>query len=531
MAETSGPDRQSSNAAKFRRAGLTEPEARRLARTEQTLEDTRPVLKASPIGIVFWLIWKLLLKGFQPAWLLVSLGVAGWFAMQIVEDLGGIDAVAPVPTDFGQRVEQLLAESRSQTGAANVFDTWIDGMSEALDGDLRRRPDLDQFAAWASIGPYWIGRDELALRLMSPGRNPRELDAELRARPVQQREQALNTALGTAYREAARMDLDPPEIIFAPANIRQRYEAARSRWELVGDQARSFFTGNEAGQLELLSLPGLSRRQAGGTRLYGGMRHFVQQLCRAPGAQRPFGEACAGIDMPRERFDPFLFVLSGIEAGIIDLGGQATPSREGAEMIRAAYAAGRLTPELEAELRTLLAELVEPQDLLSAAAMAEFRPGLAYATPQRGSQRLQRLVPVDDDAQAGRLRTGLAYIDSIRSRTSPTLTIRALDALVQLDQARALYVLVQEIGPGVLVLHEITGADMYALLDYSEEETTVLGEPDRRHIHGVIAALVSASMVLLLSVIRILTSPLIRSASRLRAIDARLSRLFLGKKV
>jgi hypothetical protein len=200
-------------------------------------------------------------------------------------------------------------------------------------------------------------------------------------------------------------------------------------------------------------------------------------------------------------------------------------------MIRAAYAAGRLTPELEAELRTLLAELVDPQDLVGAAAMAQFRPDLAYATPQRLSRRLQRLVPVDDENLAGRLRTGLAYIDSIRGRTSPTLTIRALDALGQLDQAGALYVLVQEIGPGVLVLHAVSGADMYDLLDYTSEEAVVLGEPDRRHIHGVIAALVSASMVLLLSVIRILTSPLIRSASRLRAIDARLSRLFLGKKV
>ena len=509
MAETSGPDRQSSNAAKFRRAGLTEPEARRLAQTEKAIEETRPVLRASPVGILFWLLWKLILKGFQPAWLLVSLGVAGWFALQIVEDLGGIDAVAPVPTDFGQRVEQVLANSRANTGQVDAFESWIAGMSEALDGDLRRRADLDRFAAWASIGPYWIGRDELALRLMSPGRNPRELDAELRARPVQQRDEALSAALMTAYREAARMDLDPPEIIFAPATIRQRYEAAQPRWNLASDQARSFFTGNEAGQLELLSLPGLSRRQSGSTRLYGGMRHFVQQLCRAPGSQRPFGEACAAIELPRERFDPFLFVLSAIEAGVIDLGGQSTPSREGAEIIRAGYTAGRLTPELEAELRALLSELVEPQNLIAAASMAQFRPDLAYATPQRVSRRLQGLVPAGDDALAGRLRTGLAYIDSIRGRTSATLTIRALDALTRLDQAGELYVLVREVGPGVLVLHDVAGEGMYALLDQDEDRAVVTREPQERHIHGIIAALVSAAMVLLLSMIRISTAPVV----------------------
>ncbi|WP_300526866.1 hypothetical protein [Maricaulis sp.] len=530
MAEASGPDRQSTNAAKFRRAGLTEVEARRLARTEKTLEETRGFAQAPLIGMLFWLLWKSLLKGFQPAWLLASLGVAGWFALQIVDDLGGIDAVAPVPTDFGERVERLIEEHRTDdTGGA--FDSWIAGMSDALDGDLRRRPDIDRFAAWASIGPYWIGRDELALRLMSPGRDPRELDAELRARPVQQREQALSLALRTAYREAARLDLEPPEIVFAPASLRQRYEAARPRWDLASEQAQAFFTGNEAGQLELLSLPGLSRRQAGATRLYGGTRHFVQQLCRAPGAQRSFGEACARITLPRERFDPFLFALSAVEAGFVDLGGQATPSREGAEIIRAGYGAGRLSPALEAELRDLLTELVSPQDLIAAAAMAEFRPDTAYATPQRVSRRLQGVVPVEDEALAGRLRTGLAYIDSIRSRTSATLTIRTLDALGALDQARELYVLVREVGPGVLILHETAGPAMYGLLDVDTAQPVSQGAIEKRDIHGVIAAMISAAMVLLLSIIRISTSPLIRSASRLRAIDASLSRLFLGKKV
>lgn len=510
-------------AEKFRRAGLTQAESERLARTLETREKTRAFWRSSPIGMLFWLIWKLIFKGFQPGWMLASFAGAAAFALLILQDLGGLGAVATAPPDLRQRIEQAFEGPRGPRD--DVYGIWVDALTASLDGDLRRRPDLDRLRIWAEAGPYFIGRERLALELLAAGRSPGAVDAELRALPPQVRQERLSRALAGPLATARARNLDPAELIYAPESIRLRYAAAQPGWALVAEPVEGFLQGTREGRLDVRSLPGLTRRQAGDVYIHDGVRNLVIQLCLAPGAGDTLASRC-GDDIPRQVFDPFLLGLAAWEAGMLDRQTRSVGAAQGARLLRAAYAAGRLAPELEAELRALFERELPPARIIEAAIAAGLDPAEAFQVPGRYRGRLAGSLAPGGEGALVALAAQLQSLYEIQGATSPSLTVRLAGTLHTLADAPRLQLLVNEMGSGVAILHETAGQAMFELIEIEMVEAQI--QP--RHLQGLALTVLSAVIVLLLSLRRIATPVMIRRASRLQAVDAYFCRLFLGKK-
>lgn len=516
-------DDRPGRAETFRRAGLTEAESRRLARIEEYVNARRPFWEASPLGMLGWLVWRLLFKGFQTALLLAAIAASVWYAARILDDMGGLTVVASAPADLETRIETVFAATRGPDDDA--YDIWVEELADAINGDIRRRPDLDRFAGWAQAGPYWLGEEALALRLLAAGRDPAQLDAELRALPPQERERRLEGVIDAQLQQARTRGLDPAAVIFAPANILDRYERARLVWEISAAPIDDFFRASQQGQLELSTLSGLVTHFRSDTRLYSGVRHLVIQLCLAPLAQEVFAEACSASIIPRGQFDPFLLSLSALEAGMVDLGRDTGAARAGASILRAGYVAGRMPVSLEQELRALF-EVHLPQDaLVNSLADANFRPDLAFAAPRREEDRINRIHSVPRP-ELSALSGALSELADIRLDHTARVTTRMVSGIYQIEDIGRLSVLLDAVGPAVLAMQSRLGDEMYSVLDVTEQR----GEADQADLRGLALSLLAGLLILLITLIRLSTEPLVRNAGRVRLVDAYLSRLFLGKK-
>jgi len=507
---------------KFRKAGLTQTESERLDRTLRRREETRGFWRAAPLGMLAWLVWKLFYRGFQPAWMLASIAGAAWFGLLILQDLGGLGVVATAPPDLRDRIETVFAQGRSPRD--NVYGLWVEELTAALDGDLRRRADLDRLEIWAEAGPYYIGRDRLALERLANGQDVGALEAQLRAQPPQVRAERLAAALAEPVRLARARGLTPEEMAYAPESLQQRYLAAQSRWSLASDPVNAFLRGSASGQLDIRSQPGLSRRQAGDVYLYDGVRHVVIQACLAPGGRRTLSALCPA-DLPRQGFDPFLLALAAWETGMLD--NQSSRAAQGARLVRAAYTAGRLSPVYEAHLREVFEASLPPNLVLDSLEADGFDPAEAYPAPRRYRQSLRGSldVPASSEVLAG-IHQSFELLYEIQEATSPSLAVRFAGILEQPQDAASLMVLVEEMGSGAFALYQSAGGAMYDIIHVEP----VSGEAEPSHIRALSVCLLSALIVLLLSLRRIATPQLIRQASRLRGLDAFLSRLFLGRK-
>lgn len=517
-----GEDR-SGRAETFRRAGLTEAESRRLARIEEYVNDRGRFWEASPFGMVMWLIWRLLFKGFQTALLLAAIGASVWFAARILDDMGGLRVVASAPADLRARIETAFAASRAP--GDDAYDVWVEELADAINGDIRRRPDLDRFAGWAQAGPYWLGEEALALRLLAAGRDPAELDAELRALPPQERDRRLDGVIDAQLQQAEIRGLEPAAVIFAPANILDRYERSRLVWEISAAPIDDFFRASQQGQLELSTLSGLVTHYRSDTRLYSGVRHLVIQLCLAPMAQEAFAEPCTASIIPRGQFDPFLLSLSALEAGMVDLGRDTGAARAGASILRAGYVAGRMPVSLEQELRALFETHLPQEALVASLRDAGFRPDLAFAAPRREEDRINR-IHTGQRSDLAVLGSALAELADIRLDHTARVTTRMVSGIYQIEDIGRLSVLLDAVGPAVLAMQSRLGQEMYSVLDVVEER----GEADQADLRGLALSLLAGLIILLLTLVRLSTEPLVRNAGRVRLVDAYLSRLFLGKK-
>lgn len=507
----------------FRRAGLTETESQRLARIEEYANDRQAFWEASPIGMLFWLVWKILYKGFQPALLLLAIAASVWFSARILDQLGGLTVIASAPVDLAERIETAFEASRAPD--EDAYQAWVDELADAINGDIRRRPDLDRFAGWAEAATYWLGEEDLALRLLAAGRDPARLDAELRALPPQERERRLSGVIEAQLQQARLRGLEPEAIIFAPANILDRYERSRLVWEISAAPIDDFFRASQQGQLELSTLSGLVTHYRSDTRIYSGVRHLVIQLCLAPQAQDRFAEPCAASIIPRGQFDPFLLSLSALEAGMVDLGRETGAARAGASILRAGYVAGRMPLSLEQELRSLFETHLPQEALVDALADAQFRPDLAFAAPRREQDRIARAYTGSGEALDA-LGTALSALADIRLDHTARVTTRMVSGLYQIEDIHRLSVLLDAVGPAVLAMQERLGEDMYGVLDVVEQR----GEASQEDLRGLALSLLAGLLVLLITMVRLSTEPLIRSAGRVRWVDVYLSRLFLGKK-
>ena len=508
---------------KYRRAGLTQAEATRYAQTLDMRDETRRLRQASIFGLLGWLIWKLIFKGFQPAWMIASILAAFAFGVLIIRDLGGLEVIASEPPDLDARIEAAFAAERGARD--DVYGMWLDELNAAMDGDLRRRPDLDQFTIWAQAGPYFIGRERLALRLLSGTQTSEAVDARLRALPPEVRQRRLSDALAAPLERARAREISPVETAYAPQSLQLRFSSAERGWRLVAHPVETFLRGQAEGRLDIRRQPGLSRRQAGDVLLYDGIRHLVIQHCQSPSMRRAAASACPQ-DLPRQGFDPFLYGLAVFESGMIARDDTTLDAQQGARLIRAAYAAGRLSPAYEAQLRDVFARILPPSRIVEDLSAAGFDPEEAFQIPARYRTRLSGQIALDNEVMIALARE-LNAIAALQAASSASLSLRLIETLESASQLPALQVIVDHMGAGAVALYSVAGAGMFEIVEISEPELT----PQTRNIQGLSLALLSALIVLLLSLKRIMTAPLIRQASRLQSLDARISRLLLGRKV
>ena len=521
------------DAEAFRRTGLTPAEARRREQVERWRAETQSPWEAPPAGLAVWLVWRTFMKGLQPVWLIVSLGIAAWFGLQWLGAAGGVAAVTdPLPGDEA-RLVQAIRQAVPEGADARLI--WNRQLASALDGDRRRRPDIDRFRAWAALGPDLIGREPLALDVLAGPAGPVALDARLRAGAPWQRTRLLEAGYAEALGEGTAQGLDPRELVFADPGLVRRYARSQFEWSVAASSADAFFRGSRQGELELRSLPGLvaDRRASGAmdgaTRLFGGVRHLVIQAC-AHGAARLTG--CDAAIIPAERPDPVRYALAALESGLVSLPLAGTPVsgsdvRNGARILQAARQAGRLSPALEAELGGLLAEVAPSAVMTDTLAIDDVRLDLAFAAPERAGQNLAGRVSLPSSPSALALVALLRDVAHVRADTSPVIAIRLMEGLATPDAVRRLRDVAGILGPRTLAARDWLGDGLLDILDRPAGDIAV----DRPQLKmTTLLALISAALVFALTLIRLATPSGIRRASRISWLDAAISHSLLGRK-
>lgn len=508
----------------YRRAGLAGREAERLASAEAVRRETRSPWEAAPFGILIWAVWRLIYKGFQPVWLLASLALVAWFATQGVIQSGGIRSLTEDGPSLETRIQNSLMAAIPSEQDAQAY--WQLQMQGALDGDRRRRPDIETYRAWAAIGPDLIGRERLSLQILAQDSTIAEMDAQLRTGPAWDRERALELAWRSLTQEAERRDLEPMGLILVPDELNARYQSSLFIWSIAQTSAETFFERQATGQLELTSLSGLVREGAADTRLYGGMRHLVMQTCaQARQTGDALGDCNAGI-IPVRELDSVRYALAAIEVGAVRLSVPERAVRDGAEILGATYAAGRLHSAMSSQLDDWLAQLLPADRINEHVRNSSVRLDLAYAAPMRASGVSADQIDLRIGPEAAGLSRLLETVSRLRRYYSPTVTIRLLSGVRSAADLEQLLRLAPVAGDRLLGMQLMLGADIYSLLQ--DEPAPV--QPERRIYHGLIAGLVSSAMVILLTILRLSTPVLIRRAGWLNGLDASLSRLFLGRK-
>lgn len=515
-------DTNTPGADAWQRAGLTRREAIRRERVDRWRGETQSPWEAGPVGLTLWLLWRAVFKGFQPSWLIASLLVAGWFAVQWLAQTGGIAGhVSPQP---GER-ERLSALVREAVPAdRDARDIWLARLENALRGDRRRRADMDRFRSWAALGPDLIGRDRLALDLLAGAAGPLALDAELRAGPAWQRRAILDTAFERELARGAALGLSPPELVFAPLDLQSRQAERQFAWAVAHTSADGFFRGTYRGQFEMRSVPALVGAGAGDTRLYGGVRHLVIQLCADP---RTRMASCDSAIIPPAPADELALALAAIEAGLVDLPGRDRAMSSGAEILTAGRRAGRLHPNLEDWLTTELVALLPAGQVGDAFASAMVRPDIAFAAPSRAEPMIEARIDASSAPGAVGLATVFQSVARLRQQTSSFEVIRLMAVAASPDQLTDLQRVAELSGPATLAVIEWLGEGASEALQPLPPRPVV--EPRIRQ--GLWLALGSGGMVLLLTLIRLMTPDRLRRASRTSLTDAWMSRLLLGRKI
>ncbi len=506
----------------WQRAGLTRREAIRRERVERWRSETLSPWEARVPGLVVWLAWRAVFKGFQPFCLIVALALASWFAVKWLDQTGGLQAhVEPVP-DEASRLADLVRHANPP--GQDAREIWISRLETAIRGDQRRRADMDRFYSWAALGPDLMGRDRLALDEMAGAAGPRVLDAELRAIPDWQRRQRLDAAWRGAIARGRALGLEPPALVFAPEAINRRSEERQFAWAVARESALGFFRGDHRGQFEMRSVPGLVGETSGPTRLYGGLRHLIIQLC-AEGRVDLGG--CDSPIIPPAPADDLGLALAAIESGLVELPARGRSMMSGAEILTAARRAGRLNARFEAWLADIAPRVVPGPAVRDAVDHAGVRPDIAFAAPARTSPRLAARLDARTVDQAVALATALQRVAELRDATSSFETIRLMaypDSPAALDDLKRIGDLA---GPATLAVMEWLGEAAYDALRPSQDQPRAASEVRR----GLTLSLLAAALVLLLTLVRVATPSRLRRASWTSLTDAWMSRLLLGRKV
>ncbi|WP_019962135.1 hypothetical protein [Woodsholea maritima] len=455
--------------------------------------------EAGPIRKFIWWIWLGFARVMRPLSFLVCLclaAVLGVYALIEISDATGWNpALGRAQAQIARIFDEAIEEGE------DPYLSWRADIHEALKPDRMGRPDLIRARSALAAMEDRVGIDRLGLAAIARGEDVSVLEAQLRSLPTWQRHRRLKSAYEQRLAQARVQGLDPAALIFVSEADQRAYMRGQNLYGRLFREADLFLSAGGEGQIDLAQIPGLAPRLSPGMVLYGDVRDTYRQACallRAEGVGEP---RCQGLDsVGALAGDEGLLRLSALSLAL-QSPNFMSPSRDrdealaGIAMVKAAWAAGRLSPQMRADLEAALSVLVSHSDLLRAA-LADFPLTTVMNEPERaGAQLRAQLGLIHDAPRALALGEHLSALGRLRDETGPVMAIRLMESLERVEEGEALHRLSQKAGLRTLALYEVTGRDMYTLISVARDV------PARawQILLGAIAAFICALTIVLIA--------------------------------
>ena len=479
-----------------------------------------PFLAPWPAAALY-LAWRILVAAVRPALFLALILAAGWFGLSAARQIPQLTDAEPASQPRLEQAFSSAGRSRSDRRAI-----WLEGVDLALQGGMRRAPDLPLAESYLQAALSIEGREALAMALMADGRRTQAVEAELRAVVAMERQARLDAALADLEQAGLDAGLEPPSLILAPADLRGRLDRARTLYGPALGEAAAWFVEPRGRALALQSLPGLPDASPV---LYGDVRDVLVQGCAlALASGRRIGQCRVGF-LPKPDADP---VLAGLSLAVFNA---SDAERSAARIAKAAYAAGRLDRELATQLALGGDEDLGREALLAAIMPVLTEAGSAWTQPVRFTGALE--AAASDAVRASRIEPDVrarvfAALGEVRREAGALAALRLADALRRPEDAERLGLLAERSGPQLLALHALDRAVLADLVAGSRPRALVFERlPQSAQRDGALAA------GLLLLALMMLAATVIMGFRRVRGgapggmerLDGVVTRLILGK--
>jgi hypothetical protein len=173
--------------------------------------------------------------------------------------------------------------------------------------------------------------------------------------------------------------------------------------------------------------------------------------------------------------------------------------------------------------------VLSSDEALAALGATGLRADIAFAAPDQTALLLRGGIDARTRDGALALSQMLSDIAEIRAQTSPAIAIRLLDGLAGPDDVRRLRRLVDMAADRALAVRELLGEAALEAGPVLPEAVPASPDQDRLKRNAMLA-LISAAVVVLLTLVRLATPRRIRLGARTNLADAWMSRLTLGRK-
>lgn len=480
-----------------------------------------PLLAPWPAASVY-LLWRALVAVVRPVAFLALILAAGGFAWSAARQIPQISNAEPALQVRLARAFESVAPERSDRRSV-----WLEGVDLALQGGMRRTPDLPLAESYLQAAIDIQGREALAIALVGAGRRDQAVEAQLRAVPALERQAQLDAALdelGQAGRDAG---LDPPALILAPDDLRSRLDRARTLYGPALGEAAGWFVEPRGRALALHTLPGLPDSAPV---LYGDVRDVLVQGCAlAQASGRRIGQCRVGF-LPKPEADP---VLAGLSLAVF---AASDAERSAARLAKAAYAAGFLDQDFAVDLALGPDPALGREALLAAVMPVLTQAGSAWTQPVRFVADLEDAAA--EAASSARIEPEVraqvfAGLAAVRRETGALAAVRLTDVLRGVADTEQLALLAEQAGPRLLSLHVLDRPALADLLEtgsWTERGLDALPGPVRQKAVLAVGLLALAVLVLLGSLVAGFRRARGGPPGWMERADGAVSRLILGKK-
>lgn len=483
----------------------------------------REPLLAGPFRAGLYMVWRSVFAMTRPLLFLALLGGACVFAYQGLREAPP-ETLMDTPS-LQARLNETVNRAAQETGRPPEH-LWQEQLSEALHGGYQQFPNLPLATSSAHALVSVIGRDRLAMDLLSETRRLELVEAELRALSAWRRETVLDEVIALRLQDGRRMGLQPEELIMAPQLTRQRYSASRSLYGRAYEDADRWFAapGGRALDLKALGLEVHAPERL--SPLYGDVRALVIEGCALARSQRLPVSQCDLDYIPQVQADPVrtALVLSLYDPDTNLVGG------------RLAIAAWLTGPGDHSGWRNLALGSdpgLGQQRLLTALLPLLSEAGAVYAQPQHYQAQAEAVAEefrMTSDVSVADRRTVYQSLAVVRRLEGAFTAIHTGSLIYSAQDAEGLAQLSQIADGSLLAAHDILGNDL-ASLWRSPARNGPLIDVERLEIQLAISLFALAILMLIVVLISGLRRRMGGVPGGYERLDAAVTRLILGRNI